>query len=142
MGILEGVRVMIIDDSNTTARAAEIFLKGKDAPTGCITKTMPDGFDAIKEIMEFQPHVILLDVEMKRVSGLVICRGIKQNPNLQHIKVVMVTGKEGLYARAKARSVGADGYVTKPFDRAPLIEVVRQQAEGLSINGQQDQKGA
>jgi twitching motility two-component system response regulator PilG len=131
---LSGIRIMIIDDARTITRAAQIYLEGpKEAPTGIIIKTMPDGFDAISEIMKFKPHIILLDVNMERVDGFAICAGIKQNPELCHIKVIMLTGKDGIFARARGMRAGADAYVLKPFQRDQLLNLVAEHAPNERI---------
>lgn len=129
MSDLKGLKVMVIDDSGTITRAAEIYLAGaKDKPTGIVVKTVSNGFDAIPQIFEFQPHLIFLDVMMPRVEGFTICKAIKGNPQLKGIRVVMLTSKDGLFDRAKGVDAGADDYVAKPFQRDTILRVVAEQA--------------
>jgi twitching motility two-component system response regulator PilG len=126
---LKDLKVMVIDDSGTITRAAEIYLAGpKDKPTGIITKTVGDGFDAIPEIFKFQPHIIFLDVMMPRVEGFTICKAIKGNPALRGIKVIMLTSKDGLFDRARGADAGADDYISKPFQKDKILAVVAQHA--------------
>lgn len=128
MSSLSGLKVMIIDDAVTITRAAEIYLAGpKDkTPTGIITKTVGNGFDAIPEIYRFKPDIIFLDVMMPKVDGFTICKAIKSNASLKSTKVIMLTSKSGLFDRAKGMDAGADDYIEKPFQREMIIEVVRK----------------
>jgi twitching motility two-component system response regulator PilG len=125
MADLKGLKVMVIDDSGTITRAAEIYIAGrKEDPTGVIVKTVQNGFDAIPEIYKFMPHIIFLDVMMPRVEGFTICKAIKNNHTLKHIKVIMLTSKEGLFDRAKGVDAGADHYIIKPFQKDTILKVV------------------
>ncbi len=118
---------MVIDDAMTITRAAEIYMGGpKDKPSGIIVKTVSNGFDAIPEIFRFQPDMIFLDVMMPKVEGFTICKAIKSNPTLKHIKVIMLTSKSGLFDRAKGVDAGSDDYVEKPFQRDTILEVVKK----------------
>lgn len=125
MADLKGMKVMVIDDSSTITRAAEIYLNGaKDKPSGIIVKVVSNGFDAIPQIFEFQPHIIFLDVMMPRVDGFTICKAIKSNPQLTSTRVVMLTSKDGLFDRAKGKESGADDYIAKPFQRDTILKVL------------------
>lgn len=124
---LNGLKIMVIDDSATITRAAEIYLSGpKDKPTGIITKTVGDGFEAIPVIYKFLPDIIFLDVMMPRVDGFKICKALKTNPKLKDTKVIMLTSKDGLFDRAAGLDAGADAYVAKPFQRDAILAIVEE----------------
>ena len=123
-----GLKVMVIDDSRTIAKAAEQYLGGKEHPTGIVVRTCANAYDHIADVYEFRPDIIFLDVMMPKIDGFTFCRLLKSNPDLKHIRVVMLTSKDGLFDRAKAGNAGADGYITKPFKKEEILRMVSEQA--------------
>jgi twitching motility two-component system response regulator PilG len=119
---LAGIKVMVIDDSNTIRRSAEIFL----LKTGCEVILAEDGFDALAKITDHQPQVIFVDIMMPRLDGYQTCALIKKNPRLRDTPVIMLSSKDGLFDRARGRLVGSDEYLTKPFSKDTLLEAVRR----------------
>jgi twitching motility two-component system response regulator PilG len=119
---LAGTKVMVIDDSNTIRRSAEIFL----LKTGCEVILAEDGFDALAKIADHQPQVIFVDIMMPRLDGYQTCALIKKNPRLRDTPVIMLSSKDGLFDRARGRLVGSDEYLTKPFTKDTLLEAVRR----------------
>jgi twitching motility two-component system response regulator PilG len=119
---LAGTKVMVIDDSNTIRRSAEIFL----LQTGCEVILAEDGFDALAKIADHQPQVIFVDIMMPRLDGYQTCALIKKNPRLRDTPVIMLSSKDGLFDRARGRLVGSDEYLTKPFTKDTLLEAVRR----------------
>ena len=119
---LSGIKVMVIDDSNTIRRSAEIFL----LKTGCEVILAEDGFDALAKIADHQPQVIFVDIMMPRLDGYQTCALIKKNPRLRETPVIMLSSKDGLFDRARGRLVGSDEYLTKPFTKDTLLEAVRR----------------
>ena len=117
---LSGVKVMIIDDSNTIRRSAEIFL----VQAGCQVILAEDGFDALAKIEDHQPDVIFCDIMMPRLDGYQTCSLIKKNPRFRATPVVMLSSKDGLFDRARGRMVGSDQYLTKPFTKDSLLQSV------------------
>ena len=119
---LTGAKVMVIDDSNTIRRSAEIFL----LKAGCEVILAEDGFDALAKITDHQPEVIFVDIMMPRLDGYQTCALIKRNPRLREIPVIMLSSKDGLFDRARGRLVGSDEYLTKPFTKDTLLDAVRR----------------
>jgi twitching motility two-component system response regulator PilG len=117
-----GVTVMVIDDSNTIRRSAEIFL-GK---TGAKVVLAEDGFDALAKIADHQPDLIFCDVLMPRLDGYQTCALIKKSPKFKTTPVVMLSSKDGLFDKAKGRMVGSDHYLTKPFTKDSLLQAVSE----------------
>ncbi len=122
---LTEVRVMVIDDSNTIRRSAEIFLK----QSGCEIILAEDGFDALAKIADSHPNIIFLDIMMPRLDGYQTCALIKKNPKFSHIPVIMLSSKDGLFDKARGRMVGSSEYLTKPFTKETLLTVVRRYAK-------------
>jgi twitching motility two-component system response regulator PilG len=127
---LAGVKVMVIDDSNTIRRSAEIFL----LKAGCEVILAEDGFDALAKIADHQPDVIFVDIMMPRLDGYQTCSLIKKNPRFNVTPVIMLSSKDGLFDRARGRMVGSDEYLTKPFTKDSLLETVSQHALNRSAN--------
>ncbi|AZN37423.1 response regulator [Iodobacter ciconiae] len=120
MSTLAGVKVMVIDDSNTIRRSAEIFL----GQAGCEVILAEDGFDALAKISDRLPDVIFVDVMMPRLDGYQTCSLIKKNPRYKTTPVIMLSSKDGLFDRARGRMVGSDEYLTKPFTKDSLLLAV------------------
>lgn len=121
---LDGVKVMVIDDSNTIRRSAEIFLK----QVGCEVILAEDGFDALSKIATYLPEVIFVDIMMPRLDGYQTCSLIKRNSRFKSTPVIMLSSKDGVFDRARGRMVGSDQYLTKPFTKESLIEAVKTYA--------------
>ena len=119
---LNGLRVMVVDDSKTIRRTAETLL----AKEGCVVQTAVDGFEALAMIADQQPHIIFVDIMMPRLDGYQTCALIKNNQQFKATPVVMLSSKDGLFDKAKGRVVGAEQYLTKPFTRDELIQAIRQ----------------
>lgn len=117
---LKGVKVMVIDDSNTIRRSAEIFL----VQAGCQVVLAEDGFDALAKIADHHPEIIFCDIMMPRLDGYQTCALIKKNPRFGVTPVIMLSSKDGLFDRARGRMVGSDEYLTKPFTKDSLIKAV------------------
>ncbi len=117
---LNGAKVMVIDDSNTIRRSAEIFL----VQAGCQVVLAEDGFDALAKIADHHPDIIFVDIMMPRLDGYQTCALIKQNPRFGSTPVIMLSSKDGLFDRARGRMVGSDEYLTKPFTKDSLLKAV------------------
>lgn len=114
---IAGLKVMVIDDSDTIRRSAEIFL----AQAGCKVILAEDGFDALAKIADCQPDVIFVDIVMPRLDGYQTCALIKKNPGLAHTPVIMLSSNDGLFDRARSRMVGSDEFLAKPFTKESLL---------------------
>ncbi|MBK6650569.1 MAG: response regulator [Betaproteobacteria bacterium] len=119
-----GVKVLVIDDSNTIRRSAEIFLK----QAGHEVMLADDGFDALAKVNDYQPHVIFCDILMPRLDGYQTCAIIKRNQQFAGVPVVMLSSKDGVFDKARGRMVGSQDYLTKPFSKGQLLQAVKQYA--------------
>ena len=118
----EALKVMVVDDSNTIRRTAETIL----SKAGCDVVTAIDGFDSLAKIVDVVPDVIFVDIMMPRLDGYQTCALIKNNNEFKHTPVIMLSSKDGLFDKAKGRIVGADEYLTKPFSKNELFEVLER----------------
>jgi twitching motility two-component system response regulator PilG len=117
-----GVKVLVIDDSNTIRRSAEIFL----GQGGHQVVLAEDGFDALAKVSDHQPELIFCDILMPRLDGYQTCAIIKRNPKFSHVPVIMLSSKDGLFDKARGRMVGSEDYLTKPFTKEQLLKAVQQ----------------
>lgn len=113
-------RVLVIDDSNTIRRSAEIFLK----QGGYEVLLAEDGFDALSKVNDHLPDIIFCDILMPRLDGYQTCAIIKRNPKFAATPVIMLSSKDGLFDKARGRMVGSQDYLTKPFTKDQLLQAV------------------
>ena len=117
-----GYKVLVIDDSNTIRRSAEIFLK----QGGHEVLLAEDGFDALSKVNDHRPHLIFCDILMPRLDGYQTCAIIKRNADFSNVPVVMLSSKDGVFDKARGRMVGSQDFLTKPFTKDQLLHAVRQ----------------
>jgi twitching motility two-component system response regulator PilG len=117
-----GYKVLVIDDSNTIRRSAEIFLK----QGGHEVLLAEDGFDALSKVNDHKPHLIFCDILMPRLDGYQTCAIIKRNAQFSSVPVVMLSSKDGVFDKARGRMVGSQDYLTKPFTKDQLLHAVQQ----------------
>ena len=113
---------MVVDDSHTIRRSAEIFLKR----AGHEVFLAEDGFDALSQVNDLVPDLIFCDVLMPRLDGYQTCAIIKRNARLASVPVVMLSSKDGVFDKARGRIAGADHYIIKPFTNEQLLHAVQQ----------------
>ncbi|MFP8832995.1 response regulator [Hydrogenophaga sp. XSHU_21] len=129
MSATSALKVLVVDDSNTIRRSAEIFLK----QGGHEVLLADDGFDALAKINDYQPDLIFCDILMPRLDGYQTCAIIKRNARFAGIPVVMLSSKDGVFDKARGRMVGSQEYLTKPFTKDQLLQAVQQ--FGAQLNG-------
>lgn len=115
-------KVLVVDDSNTIRRSAEIFL----TQGGHQVVLAEDGFDALAKVHDFQPDLVFCDILMPRLDGYHTCAIIKRHPQFATVPVVMLSSKDGVFDKARGRLVGAQDYLTKPFTKDQLLQAVQQ----------------
>ncbi|WAC74886.1 response regulator [Roseateles sp. SL47] len=118
----KATKVLVIDDSNTIRRSAEIFLK----QGGHQVVLAEDGFDALAKLSDYQPDLVFCDILMPRLDGYQTCAIIKRNPQFASVPVIMLSSKDGLFDKARGRMVGSQDYLTKPFTKDQLLQAVQQ----------------
>jgi two-component system alkaline phosphatase synthesis response regulator PhoP len=116
--------VLIVDDEQHIRLLIEQSLESLE-DEGIELLTAPDGEVALDVIRNHHPRLVFLDVMMPKVNGFEVCRTIKNELGLTDTYVVMLTAKGQAYDRAQGKAVGADVYLTKPFDPDELLELAR-----------------
>lgn len=115
-------KILIVDDSNFFIEIEKAFLKRTD----CLILSANNGVEALEVVQKEKPDLILLDLYMKEMKGDECCRLIKEDENLAHIPVIMVTSASHLGDRSKAVAAGCDDYLTKPVSKADLLRKVKK----------------
>jgi twitching motility two-component system response regulator PilG len=123
---LDGLKILVIDDSKTIRRTAETLL----AKEGCQVFTAVDGFDALAKIADHHPDIIFVDIMMPRLDGYQTCSLIKNNQVFKETPVIMLSSKDGLFDRARGRLVGSEQYLTKPFTKDELLGAIQSHTSG------------
>lgn len=116
------LRVMVVDDSATIRRSAEIFLQ----QGGHEVLLAEDGFDALAKVNDHAPQLIFCDILMPKLDGYQACAIIKRNARFADIPVVMLSSKDSVFDKARGRMVGALDHLTKPFTKDQLLQAVLQ----------------
>jgi CheY-like chemotaxis protein len=130
-GVTHGLgRVLVVDDDEVIRRliAVNLQLEGFDVETAV------DGQDCLERVTEIDPDVITLDVMMPRLDGWETAVQLRKSPQTAHIKVVLITARAQEDDKSRGGRVGADAYLTKPFDPNEMIRVVRQLAGGAPLS--------
>ena len=118
----ESLKIMVIDDSSTIRRSAEIFL----GQAGYQVVLADDGFDALAKMNDHKPALIFCDILMPRLDGYQTCALIKKSVKFHATPVIMLSSKDGLFDRARGAMVGSSAYLTKPFTKDSLLRTVRE----------------
>ncbi|SPA48525.1 response regulator [Cupriavidus taiwanensis] len=114
-------KVLVIDDSSTIRRTAEIFL----AQAGYQVMLAEDGFEALAKVGELHPDLVFCDILMPRLDGYQTCSLIKKSPRFHAIPVIMLSSRDGVFDRSRGRLVGAHDHLAKPFTRDALLQAVQ-----------------
>ncbi|SDO79961.1 twitching motility two-component system response regulator PilG [Ralstonia sp. 25mfcol4.1] len=115
------VKVLVIDDSSTIRRTAEIFL----TQAGFQVMLAEDGFEALAKVGDLHPDVIFCDILMPRLDGYQTCSLIKKSPRFHAIPVIMLSSRDGVFDRSRGKLVGAHNHLAKPFSREALLQAVQ-----------------
>lgn len=114
--------IMVIDDSKTIRKSAELFL----TQGGYRAVLVDNGYEALAQLSDTPPAMIFVDIMMPRLDGYQTCQLIKKNEQFKNIPIVMLSSKDGLFDKAKGRIVGSSEYLTKPFAKDALLDAVKK----------------
>jgi two-component system, OmpR family, phosphate regulon response regulator PhoB len=115
-------RVLIVEDEDNIAIALDYLLTRE----GYEQERIANGAEAMDRIRAMQPDLVLLDVMLPEVSGYEICQEIRLDPSLSDVKILMMTARGSAMERRKGLALGADGFISKPFELTELRAEVRR----------------
>ncbi|GAA3829397.1 hypothetical protein GCM10022226_57830 [Sphaerisporangium flaviroseum] len=117
-------RVLVVDDDEVIRQLIAVNLSLE----GFQVETATDGQDCLDRVGSVQPDVITLDVMMPRLDGWMTATRLRGDESTNHIKIMMITARAQEDDKKRGLAIGVDAYLTKPFDPAELIQVVRDLA--------------
>ncbi|QYK41310.1 MAG: response regulator [Paracoccaceae bacterium] len=115
-------RVLVIEDEDNIAIALDYLMTRE----GYEHDRVANGGEAMARIRDTHPDLVLLDVMLPEVSGYEICQGVRLDPDLSDVKILMMTARGSAIERKKGMALGADGFITKPFELKELRQEVRR----------------
>jgi two-component system, OmpR family, phosphate regulon response regulator PhoB len=115
-------RILVVEDEDNIAVALDYLMTRE----GYDHDRVANGADALPRIRDTHPDLVLLDVMLPEVSGYEICEGIRTDPSLSDVKVLMMTARGSTIERRKGLALGADGFISKPFELKDLRDEVRR----------------
>jgi two-component system, OmpR family, alkaline phosphatase synthesis response regulator PhoP len=119
-------KILIADDEPNIVLSLEFLMKRE----GYEVRVAENGDDALAQLAEFMPDLVLLDVMLPRRNGFEVCQQIRASPQSPDVKVVMLTAKGRDTEMQKGLALGADAYITKPFATKELVARVRDLLDG------------
>lgn len=121
-----GKTILVVDDSPTVRK----LIAGKLEKCGHEVYCCNDGVEAMDYLQSLNPDLVLLDIAMPRMDGYQVCKLIRGNSATKEVPVVMISGKDGFFDKARGRMAGANGYITKPFGPETLMRAVEHYLNG------------
>ena len=120
---------MIVDDSITVRRVMERFLER----SGMRVVTAKDGLDAVSQLQDNKPDIILLDIEMPRMDGYEFASHVRNDERFSDVPIIMITSRVGDKHRARAIELGVNDYLGKPYQDTKLLEAIQRLLEERGI---------
>ncbi|MES2561657.1 MAG: response regulator [Pseudomonadota bacterium] len=115
-------RILIADDETNIVISLEFLMRS----AGYEVRSVYDGRAALREVIAYMPHVILLDAMLPLLDGFEVCRQIRNNPLLTQTRIVMLTARGSEADMARGLALGADLYTTKPFATRELVAAIER----------------
>ena len=114
--------VLVVDDNQQNLELLLAYLEDMEEVAAIEAH---NGIEALEQVARSKPDLILLDIMMPRMSGFEVCKQLKSNPQTRDIPIVMVTALNETADVERATECGTDDYITKPIERAALVNLVR-----------------
>ena len=114
--------VMIVDDSVTVRKVTSRLMERN----GYEVATAKDGVDAMGQLQDIRPDVVLLDIEMPRMDGFEVLRSVRRDENLKDLPIIMITSRTGEKHKQQAMELGVNEYLGKPFQEASLLSTIEE----------------
>lgn len=116
------VNVLVVEDEDNIAIALNFLLTRE----GYIHRRLDTGAGAVDLIRDSKPDLVLLDVMLPEVSGYDICQSVRADPDCAGVRILMMTARGSAMERRKGLAMGADGFISKPFELNELRKEVRR----------------
>ncbi|MFT5098520.1 MAG: chemosensory pili system protein ChpA (sensor histidine kinase/response regulator) [Planctomycetaceae bacterium] len=113
-------KVLIVDDSVTVRKVTSRFMERQ----GWEVTTAKDGIDAMNQLQDIYPDVVLLDIEMPKMDGFEVLKSVRRDPRLEKLPIIMITSRTGEKHKKQAFELGVNQYIGKPFQEASLMSTI------------------
>ncbi|MCP5073431.1 MAG: response regulator transcription factor [Rhodobacteraceae bacterium] len=113
--------ILIAEDEDNIALAFEFFIEGQ----GYKITRVSDGEAALEALTHERPDLVMLDIMLPKRTGFEVCQSIRNNAQMEGLKILMITARVGRVERSKGIALGADDFMTKPFSSADLLARIR-----------------
>jgi two-component system, cell cycle response regulator DivK len=114
-------RILVVEDNDLNRKLFCEVLRSQ----GFVVEPVADGGEALARARQFEPNLIIMDIQMPNISGIDLIEGAKADAVLRHIPVLAVTAYAGKGDEERIREAGAEGYLAKPVSIAPFMAAVR-----------------
>jgi twitching motility two-component system response regulator PilG len=121
--------VLVVDDSPTVRAIVQRTLQADYLQV----VTAADGLSALAAMADASPDLILLDIMLPRMDGYQVCHLLRQHREFRDTPILMLSGKDGVFDRLRARMAGTTGYISKSFDPAELLTLVKRNLRAPAI---------
>jgi DNA-binding response OmpR family regulator len=128
-------RILIADDTPQAAELLEAFLSDGDYYD---LRIASDGEQALRQVHDWHPDLILLDIMMPRTSGFEVCKQLRANPATRDTAVLMITALDQASDIERAVEAGTDDFLSKPINKAELVHRVRSLLQARNKPGELD----
>jgi len=128
----ETSRILIVDDNPQNVELLEAYLS--ELP--CEISTATDGQEALEQIAQTVPDLVLLDIMMPKLSGFEVCRAVKNDEKTAHVMILMVTALNELGDIERAVQAGCDDFLSKPVHRLELLKRVENMLKLRDVSDQ------
>ncbi len=123
--------IMVVDDSITVRRVTRRLLERR----GARVLTAKDGVEALEQLQDHKPDVLLLDIEMPRMDGYELAGHMKNDERMRTIPIIVITSRTGDKHRARGEQIGIERYLGKPYQEAELLEAIKEIVVGFDPQG-------
>ena len=114
--------ILVVDDSITVRKVTEKLLISENMLVG----TAKDGLEALEMLDKFDPDLILMDIEMPRMDGFEVLETVRQNPNWNHVPIIMISSRTADKHQQRAEQLGANSFLGKPYQNQELMALIRR----------------
>ena len=122
--------IACIDDSQTVQNSVKLTLEAQGYDVIGLLKPA----QAMTKLIRTHPMLILMDISMPDINGYELCQLLRKSPNFKHVPILMLSSRDGLFDRLKAKMVGANDYMTKPFTPTDLVNLVNKYVSQALVN--------
>jgi DNA-binding response OmpR family regulator len=127
MARIMGKRVLVVDDDRVIQQLLEVNLELEGYE---VVATASDGQEALDKVAKLKPDIVILDIMMPKMDGMAVCRRLKADPETANIPVILLSARAQDMDIRDGLDIGANAYLTKPFDPVELLDVVGRLLKG------------